>query len=71
MPREFFIFTIVALGILNGLFSPLLRELAGTVYQFTGPFVMDSTAAQRDLGLAPTAWAETVRATAEDNSPAP
>ena len=54
-----------------GLFSPLLRELAGTVYQFTGPFVMDSTAAQRVLGLAPTAWAETVRATAEDNSPAP
>jgi nucleoside-diphosphate-sugar epimerase len=50
-----------------GLFSPLLRELAGTVYQFSAPFVMDSTAAQRDLGLAPTPWVETVRATAQEN----
>ncbi len=50
-----------------GIFSPFLRELAGTAYQFTDPFVMDSAAAQRQLGLSPAAWSETVRATADEN----
>ena len=39
-----------------GLFSPLLRELQETKYQFTEDFVMDSSAAQRAFGQAPTPW---------------
>jgi hypothetical protein len=39
-----------------GLFSPLLRELAETRYQFSEDFVMDSSAAQRAFGLEPTPW---------------
>ncbi|PYI69358.1 epimerase [Arthrobacter livingstonensis] len=37
-----------------GLFSPGIRDLAETLYQFVHPFVMDSTASERALGLAPT-----------------
>lgn len=39
-----------------GLFSPLLRELAETEYQFAEDFVMDSSAAQLAFGLEPTPW---------------
>ena len=39
-----------------GLFSPLMRELAETRYQFAEDFVMDSSAAQRTFGLTPTPW---------------
>jgi nucleoside-diphosphate-sugar epimerase len=39
-----------------GLFSPLLRELAETRYQFAEDFVMDSSAAQATFGLTPTPW---------------
>ena len=39
-----------------GLFSPLMRELAETRYQFAQDFVMDSTAAQQTFGLEPTPW---------------
>ena len=45
-------------------FSTELRELAETSYQFSAPFVMDSTKSERQLGLTPTplttAAAETV-----------
>ena len=44
-----------------GLFSPLMRELAETRYQFNEDFVMDSTAAQQEFGLAPTPWPEVLR----------
>jgi nucleoside-diphosphate-sugar epimerase len=44
-----------------GLFSPLLRELAETRYQFSEDFVMDSAAAQQAFGLEPTPWPEVVR----------
>ena len=40
----------------GGLFSPLLRELPEVAYQHEAPFVMDSSAAERQFGLAPTAW---------------
>lgn len=40
-----------------------LRELAETLYQFTGPFVVDSTRTQAVLGLAPTPVEEAARAT--------
>jgi len=39
-----------------GLFSPLMRELTETRYQFSEDFVMDSTAAQETFGLEPTPW---------------
>ena len=42
----------------GGLFSPLLRELPEVAYQHDRPFVMDSSAAQRTFGLAPTPWDE-------------
>ncbi|MDG4762860.1 NAD-dependent epimerase/dehydratase family protein [Solwaraspora sp. WMMD406] len=35
----------------TGLFSPMLRELRTTAYQFARPFVMDSTAATATFGL--------------------
>jgi len=37
-----------------GLFSPMLRELRTTRYQFVRPFVMDSSVTERTFGLAPT-----------------
>ena len=39
---------------LGGLFSTEARELPEMAYQFTAPFVLDSSAAQRTFGLAPT-----------------
>jgi hypothetical protein len=39
-----------------GLFSPLMRELSETRYQFAEDFVMDSAAAQRTFALTPTPW---------------
>lgn len=41
-----------------GLFVPMLRELQETRYQFTAPFVLDSSAAQQHFGIAPTPWRE-------------
>jgi nucleoside-diphosphate-sugar epimerase len=37
-----------------GLFSPMIRELRTTRYQFTRPFVLDSSETERKFGLAPT-----------------
>ena len=39
-----------------GLYNPTMRELPEVAYQFEGEFVLDSTAAQRTFGLAPTPW---------------
>lgn len=47
-----------------GLFDSQLRELRETEYQFTRPYVMDSSAITAELGLAPTPWEETCRRTA-------
>jgi nucleoside-diphosphate-sugar epimerase len=47
-----------------GLFDGQLRELRETEYQFTRPYVMDSSAITAELGLAPTPWDETCRRTA-------
>ncbi len=46
-----------------GLFSPLLRELRETEYQFRDDFVMDSSAAQATFGLKPAPWEEIVAVT--------
>ena len=39
---------------ISGLFSPIVRELRITNYQWTRPFVVDSTYTEQTLGLAPT-----------------
>lgn len=41
----------------SGLFSADMRELTETLYQFEEPFVMDSSASERLLDVAPTPWA--------------
>jgi nucleoside-diphosphate-sugar epimerase len=56
-------FPMWVLGI-GGAVVPVLRELRETEYQFTRPYVLDSSAIARELGLEPTAWTEVCRATA-------
>ncbi len=46
-----------------GLVNPVMRELPEVAYQVKKPFVMDSTAAQRELGLVPTPGDDVLRAT--------
>ena len=48
-----------------GLVNPVVRELEETRYQFVRPFVLDSSATERELGLAPTPWDEVCRANVE------
>ena len=43
-----------------GLFSPMLRELEETRYQFTRPYVLDSSAVTQTFGLEPTPWERTL-----------
>ncbi|MGE0819141.1 MAG: NAD-dependent epimerase/dehydratase family protein [Candidatus Nanopelagicales bacterium] len=45
-----------------GVFSPLIRELPDVAYQMQHDFVMDSSAAQRELGLVPTPAADVLAA---------
>jgi len=45
------------------LVSPMMGELDLIWHQFDRPFVMDSTAAERELGVAPTPWPEVCRRT--------
>jgi nucleoside-diphosphate-sugar epimerase len=45
-----------------GLVSPVIRELPDVAYQMRDDFVMDSSAAQRELGLVPTPADEVLRA---------
>ncbi|MFI7634296.1 NAD-dependent epimerase/dehydratase family protein [Nonomuraea sp. NPDC049400] len=46
-----------------GLFSPMLGELRHIRYQFTAPYVLDSSAFQRTFGVAPTPIDEALKAT--------
>jgi len=50
----------------GGTVVPMLRELRETEYQFTAPYVLDSSDIERTFGLAPTAWEDVCRATAEN-----
>ena len=54
---------------LGGHIVPLLREVAGILYQFDAPFVADGIETTKTLGITPTPWqplmAETARAWAE------
>lgn len=45
-------------------FVPVVRELRETQYQFTRPYVMDSSAITKTFGLTPTPWEEVCRRTA-------
>ena len=49
-----------------GVVSPMLRELAGTAYQFTAPFVLDHSATVRHFGWEPEEWAVTVERVVHD-----
>ena len=55
----------------GGVVVPFLKEMRETVYQFERPYVLDSSASEIALGLAPTPWAEVCRATAETALAAP
>jgi nucleoside-diphosphate-sugar epimerase len=48
----------------GGLVMPMLRELRETEYQFTAPYLLDSSAITARFGLAPTPWDEACRRTA-------
>jgi len=48
----------------GGLVSPMVRELKETAYQFERPYLLDSSAITRELGLEPTPWDEVCRRTA-------
>jgi nucleoside-diphosphate-sugar epimerase len=48
----------------GGLFSPLVRELRTTRYQFSRPFLMDSSAATKTFGLTPQRMEDALRETA-------
>ncbi len=48
---------------LVGLFTPTVREVTEMLYEFTAPFVMDSSRFQKQLGMAPTPHAESVKRT--------
>jgi hypothetical protein len=54
----------VALKVL-GLFSPMMRELQETSYQFERPWIADSTRTEQAFGLTATPLAEQARATVE------
>jgi hypothetical protein len=45
----------------SGLFSPLIKELRTTRYQFTRPFVLDASVTTEMFGLQPTAMDEALR----------
>jgi nucleoside-diphosphate-sugar epimerase len=45
----------------SGLFSPLIKELRTTRYQFTAPFVIDASATTETFGLRPVALDEALR----------
>jgi nucleoside-diphosphate-sugar epimerase len=49
----------------SGLFSPLIRELRTTRYQFTRPFVLDASATSDAFGLTPAGLDEALRDAAD------
>jgi hypothetical protein len=48
----------------GGLFSPIAREFGKVAYQFERPFVLDSSAAQKQFDLQPTSLTDALRAMA-------
>ncbi|SDZ12315.1 NAD-dependent epimerase/dehydratase family protein [Herbiconiux ginsengi] len=50
---------------LIGVFSPLIREVRASSYQFADTFVVDSTRTESELGIHATPWDDALRITAE------
>jgi nucleoside-diphosphate-sugar epimerase len=50
-----------------GFISPMVRELMAVSYQFTGPWVLDSSDTSKALGIQPTGWDVVVRQSALKN----
>jgi nucleoside-diphosphate-sugar epimerase len=48
----------------SGIFSPMIKELRTTYYQFSRPFVLDSSATTKEFGLEPSPLDDVLRATA-------
>lgn len=48
-----------------GTFSPMMREIAASSYQFTVPYVIDAAETSRLLGVEETPWHEALTTTAE------
>jgi hypothetical protein len=48
---------------LIGLFNPTLREISEMMYEFTQPFVMDSSAFTQAFGMQATPLAQQIRET--------
>lgn len=48
-----------------GLVAPMVRELSGTAYQFTAPFVVDASATVSHVGWGAEDWDDTVRRVVE------
>ena len=46
-----------------GLFDPFVKELRATHYQFTAPFVIDSSATTATFGIEPSSMDDRLRAT--------
>jgi nucleoside-diphosphate-sugar epimerase len=46
-----------------GIFSPMIRELPKTMYQFSAPFISDDAGTRRTLGLEPTPWNDVLTTT--------
>jgi len=57
---------VIPTGLLRavGLVHRDTRELAEMAFQFTAPFVLDSTASEERLGLKPTPFDDAIRETA-------
>lgn len=51
-----------------GTVVPFVREVAGTVYQFSDPFVVDDSAARTHFGLQPQDWTVTLRRVLEQGA---
>lgn len=56
---------------LAGAFVPMVRELSGTAYQFTAPFVVDDRATREQLGIEPEPWDQVLRRVVEQAGAAP
>jgi hypothetical protein len=50
-----------------GLFNPNVREIVEMLYEFTKPFVMDSSAFQKTFNVQPTPIRDAVQSTLEWN----
>ena len=48
-----------------GMVNPMMHEIWASSYQFTVPYLIDSTETQRELGVSATVWADALATSAE------